>query len=139
MRKKIFAVDRILRHPRAGILHLLPTGLAIRRSLNAPDTLSVLASTLPMRIFASTMRLGGMEAIGEPFHAQLLRIVPLSIKALTSIINGQNHPRMVPTLYVIHDMLEDLKPTDEGTLRQRLNELESRIPSPQENPTLGPL
>lgn len=126
--RMIFVVDRLLRHPGAGIEHL-----------RCPGTLSVLASTLPTRIFAATMQLGGMEAIGEQLRAQLLRIFPLSIEAIISFRNAQNPPGMVPTLYIIHRMLEDLKPTDEVRLLRRLDELKSHIPSPQGNPTLGPL
>ena len=126
----IFAIDRLLRNPRVGRLYWHQTHQL------APDSLGRLGLSLPKKIFAAAMRMGGMEAIETPLRTELLRIVPLFVRLITAIANRQIGDVAPPSLYRVQRMLDGLKPTDLGQLHRELDILESVIPPPQINVTL---
>ena len=117
-----FALDRLFREALVGRLFWYGSQGALS------DSISRMVLSLPTRIFAAAMQLGGMEEVEAPLRAQLLRIVPLFIKWILSIVNGQVPRVMLRCLYRVHNMLEDLKQTDQGRLQLELDSLESLIP-----------
>ena len=131
-----FAIDGMARDRRNG-------GLPDGNQWKTPAVM--VASSLPNRIFAATVQLGGMGAINEALGVQLLRIVPLFVEAITAMMIDPTYSGIrsvtviIRILNRVETILDDLEPTDQAILQRELDNLQRVIPSPLRNPALGPL
>ena len=119
------ALDRILREPHGGIIPFW-----FCKGLTTSDRISKFALTLPGRLFVATVKLGGLIAIEAPMQTQLLRIVPVFVKVLTAIANGQFPHSQAGSWHRIRDILDNPRPTDTVHIQECLDDIENSIPQP---------